>query len=301
MIIADYYISEKLKDTHNAPGEIEVWNDIYNKNIDADIAIYGSSRAWVHISPKIIEDSLNLKAYNFGIDGHNFWLQYLRNKEYLKYNKAPKVIILSVDVFSFAKRKDLYELNQFKPYMLWNGDINKFTSSYDGFNFEDYYLPLIRYYGSMRGSGSVIKPSSNESLYRNKGYKGMERKWNNDLAKAKLEKKYFSINIDSDTVSLFNQFLLECKSNEITVILVYTPEYIDGQNFVKNREKIIKIYNDFSNKYDLLFLDYSDDNLCMQKEYFYNASHLNKKGSEIFTSKLAQDLKARTHNNVYKK
>ena len=33
-----------------------------------------------NIDPKILSDSLgNIKAYNFGIDGHNFWmLQYLR-------------------------------------------------------------------------------------------------------------------------------------------------------------------------------------------------------------------------------
>ena len=301
MFIADYYISEKAKNNHEDPGEIEVWNDIYNGEINAYVAIYGSSRAWVHINPNILEDSLNIKAYNFGMDGQNFWLQYLRNKEYLKYNKPPKVIIVSVDVFSLAKRKDLYGLNQFLPYMLWNNDIKNYTSSYNGFSLEDYYLPLIRYYGSTRGSASVIKPSSNEGLYRNKGYKGMERQWNNDLAKAKLEKKHYSIKIDSNTISLFNKFLSECKLNDITVILVYTPEYIDGQNFVKNREEIIKIYNDYSNKYDLLFLDYSDDYLCAQKEYFYNASHLNKKGSEIFTRKLAHDLKTRTHNNVYKK
>jgi len=296
MFIADYYISIKAKNNHRAPGEIEVWNDIYNGEINADIAIYGSSRAWVHISPTIIEDSLNTKAYNFGIDGHNFWLQYLRNKEYLKHNKPPEIIIISVDVFSLTKRKDLYELNQFLPYMLWNNDIKNFTSTYNGFSFEDYYLPLMRYYGSTRGSASVIKPYSNEGLYRNKGYKGIERQWNNDLAKAKLNKKNYSINIDSNTVSLFNKFLFECKLNDINVILVYTPEYIDGQNFVKNREQIIKIFEDISNKYNLLFLDYSDDSLCTQKEYFYNASHLNKKGSEIFTRKLVHDLKELMHN-----
>lgn len=299
MFIADYYISKKIKTSHENPGEIEVWNDIYNGEINANIAIYGSSRAWVHINPTILEDSLNTKAYNFGMDGQNFWLQYLRNIEYLKYNKPPKVIILSVDVFSLAKGKNLYQLNQFLPYMLWNNNIKRFTSSYNGFSFEDYYLPLIRYYGSLRGSNSVIKSFSNDSLYRNKGYRGMEKKWNNDFKKAKLNKKHISINIDLNTISLFNQFLLECKTNKITVILTYTPEYIEGQNYVKNRKEIIKIYNNFSNKYNLLFLDYSDDNLCLQKKYFYNALHLNKKGSEIFTSKLAHDLKSYTQKKSF--
>ena len=150
MFIADYFISNNHKKNHKYPGEIEVWNDIYAGNINSEIAIYGSSRAWVHIDPSILEDSLNLKAYNFGIDGHNFWLQYLRHKEYLKYNNAPKIILLSVDVFSLQKRKDLYELNQFLPFMLWNKNIIKFTSSYNGFTYKDYYFPLLRYKGKIR-------------------------------------------------------------------------------------------------------------------------------------------------------
>lgn len=293
MYIADYYLSEYLKDSYGEPGEIEVWNDIYKGDINADIAIYGSSRAWVHINPSILEDSLNVKAYNFGMNGHNFWLQYLRSKEYIKYNKPPKVIIVSVDIFSLEKREDLYESNQFLPFMLWNDDIIKFTSSYKGFGFEDYYLPLLRYYGKVRGSNSIIKLNSDKTPYRHKGYKGIDRQWNDDFNKAKLEMKQYSIKIDQNSVSLFNQFLLECKLNEIKVVLVYTPEYIDGQNFVENRKEIIDIYNDFSDKYNLLFLDYSNDDLCKHKELFYNASHLNKNGSDIFTRKLANDLKTK--------
>lgn len=300
MYIADYCISYNLKNNSEYPGEIEVWNDIYNEDINSDIAVYGSSRAWTHINSNILEDSLNIKAYNFGMDGHNFWLQYLRHIEYLKHNKPPKVIILSVDIYSLAKRKNLYELNQFLPYMLWNNNIVEFTSSYNGFSFVDYYFPLFRYYGKMRGTKSVITlypNKNNKNLYRYKGYKGIEKKWNNDLAKAKLKMDQYSVNIDSSTVNLFDQFLLECQSNKITVVLVYTPEHVDGQVFVENREEVINIFNDFSNKYNLLFLDYSNDELCKQKNFFYNTSHLNKKGSEIFTRKLSNDLS----NSIYKK
>jgi hypothetical protein len=40
----------------------------------------------------------------------------------------------------------------------------------------------------------------------------------------------------------------------------------------------------------LLFLDYSSDTICNNKKLFYNSQHLNSKGSEIFTKKLAKDL-----------
>lgn len=302
MFIADFYITDNLKNSHTSPGEIEVWNDIYSGNIDSDIAIYGSSRAFVHISPSILEDSLNMNAYNFGMDGHHIKLQYLRHKEYLKYNRPPKLIIMALDAFSLSKRKDLYGLNQFLPYMLWNENIIEYTSSHDGFNFEDYYFPLFRYYGRMRGQNSVSEISSNISskkTYRQRGYKGRDKKWNDDLAKAKLKMTQYSIDIYSSSINLFEQFLLECKSNNTAVILVYTPEHIEGQRFVKNRKEIFKMYHDFSKKYDLAFLDYSNDDICHEKDFFYNASHLNKKGSELFTRKLSYDLKVLMHDKAF--
>ncbi len=49
--------------------------------------------------PKIVSDCLNVKVYNFGFDGHNFGLQYLRPLGFGKYNKKPKTIIMAVDMF----------------------------------------------------------------------------------------------------------------------------------------------------------------------------------------------------------
>jgi hypothetical protein len=289
-IIIDIIISSNLRHTNINAGENEVWSDIYNGNIDADIAIYGSSRAWVHINPSIINDSLKLKAYNFGIDGHTFWLQYLRQKEYLKHNKKPKQIILSVDEFSLMKRKDLYNLNQFLPFMLFNENIRKYTSEYKGFKTADYYIPLARYSGKIINSIKSILNNEGEK-YRMNGFRGMNRKWNNDLKNAKSEKTGVHIKVDEKTVALFEEFILECKKEKINITLVYTPEYKEGQTFVKNRKEIINLFSDFSNKYNLNFIDYSNDELCFEKKYFYNSLHLNKEGADLFTRKLCHDLK----------
>ncbi len=251
-----------------------------------------------HIDPSIIKDSLNLVAYNFGMSGHNFWLQYLRHEEFLKYNKQPKFIILSVDIFSLQKRKDLFESNQFLPFMLWNENMIKYTSSYLGFTKADYYFPLVRYSGNIRKLQNVLKLNKMDSIrYRHNGYNGVERDWNKDLSKAKLKISQYRVSIDSSSVNLFNQFLLETKEKNIKVVLVYTPEYVDGQKFVKNRNEIINIYKDFSKKYNLLFFDYSNDDISAQKELFYNSLHLNKKGAEIFTRKLCLGLKEKMHIN----
>jgi hypothetical protein len=293
-----------LSQSSNYPGEFEVWNDIYNSNANCDIAIYGSSRAWVHIDPKILSDSLELDVYNFGIDGHNFWLQYLRHLKFIKHNKKPKTIILAVDIISLQKRKDLYQLDQFLPYMLWDFDIQEYTSSYVGYNNFDYYVPLIRYSGKSNSLKQIIKniAKTQQSIrLRKNGFLGMDREWNTDLENAKKNQKSYEIRTDAKSVVLFEKFIKECKSNNIELILVYTPEYIEGQKFVANRDDIIQIFRDMSTKYSIQFYDYSNDSLTLDKKYFFNASHLNKTGANIFSKTLASDLKARTHNSVYKK
>ena len=50
-------------------------------------------------------------------------------------------------------------------------------------------------------------------------------------------------------------------------------------------------YQSFADKYDFPVLNYTYDSLSYDTDYFYNATHLNKKGAEIFTSQLAMDLR----------
>jgi len=102
--------------------------------------------------------------------------------------------------------------------------------------------------------------------------------------------KQYEAKLDPKLVDLFDTFLVECKEKEIEVILVYTPEYLEGQSFVKNRTEIITLFENFSEIHKVPFLDYSGNEICTKKEYFYNASHLNKTGAELFTNILINDL-----------
>lgn len=295
----DVFISTNLKKANGrAFGEYPVWNDIFDGKINSDVVIYGSSRAWVHINPNMMSNRLHVSAYNLGINGHNFWLQYLRHKELLKYNKKPKLIILSLDYLTLEKQKDLYNSDQFLPYMLWNKDIKEATDGYNGFGFLDYQIPLIRYYGQLKSINTAISifiGRAKNPLRRIKGYKGAEKKWNGDFDRAKLTMKNYEIKCDSVNIALFQNFLNECKSNDIKLVFVYTPEYIEGQRFIKNRDQLMGIYKKFSKQYQIPFYDYSNDSISFQKKYFYNAGHMNKTGSELLTNKLIDSL---ISNNV---
>lgn len=293
-IPTDYAISFLLAQSNSYPGEFEVQRDIYNSNANCEIAIYGSSRAWVHIDPQIISDSLGMNAYNFGIDGHNFWLQYLRHLEFIKHNKKPRIILLSVDIYSLQKRQDLYELNQFLPYMLWNKNVIDFTSSYLGFVTYEYYIPLLRFMGKKKLLNRTISEvlfNKKYLPYRKNGFKAIDEEWNKDFDNAISSATNYRCVLNDSSVSLFEKFIVECKNNKIELILVYTPEYYEIQRFVTNRSEVVGIFNEFCKKYNLLYLDYSSDTMCLDKKYFYNANHLNKTGSNLFSQKLAHDLR----------
>ena len=220
-------------------------------------------------------------------------LQYFRFSEYLKYNKKPETVILSVDVFTLNKRNDLYNYSQFLPYMLWNKDAYKYTKSYQGFNSIDYFIPLIRYIGEMNSikySFEAMLGYNKKEKLRNNGFAGMNKNWNQDFDKAKSKLKDLKINVHEESINLLKSFIDECKNNGIELILVYTPEYIEGQKFVSNRSEIISIFENISHNYNLPFYNYSNDSICYNKIFFYNTLHMNLKGAELFSQRLALKL-----------
>jgi len=296
MITGDMVISHYLKKSKTfAYREYTTWNDLWEGNINSDIIINGSSRAWVHIDPAILQKELNQSAYNLGMDGYNFHAQYFRYEELLKYNTQPKVIIQSVEAFTLEKRTDLYNKDQFLPYMLFNSLLEAFTNNYKGFTFADFRIPLVRYFGNRRAIGQaailLINPNFRINQGRKRGFEGKDRTWNDDLKAAKETMGSYEVTIDTGSLKLFKQYLTACTKNNMQVILVYTPEYFEGQKFIKNREEIIKLFTAISKEYNIPFLDYSNDSLSYNKSYFYNTTHLNKTGAQLFSNKLAKDMK----------
>lgn len=289
MYPVDLLLSNLLRRSSGFLGEMEVWNDIYWSNINCEIAVYGSSRAYVNFNPNILRDSLAHSVYNFGIEGLNFRIQYFRHLEYLKNNSPPKIIIHSVDIFNLFANDELYNQDQFLPYMLWNWDLYHSIRSLKGFNFYDHTIPIVRYNGKI----PLIQKSISEfkNSYRNSGYKSHDWKWNEDFDQAVETLGNYSFDVDPELKRLFLNFLLECKAKEIEVVMVYAPIHIYGQQFIHGFEANVEFYREIARKNQLIFLDYTKDSLCYNRSYFYNSTHLNSIGADLFSKKMAHDLK----------
>lgn len=272
--------------------DVSVWNEISKGGIDADIVIIGSSRAATHIDPAIITGLSGKSCYNLGMMGHNFFIENARYQYYLEHNRAPQLIILSLDYESLQRRPDLFNHTQFLPY-LDDSIIAGATQQYEGLSKFDYKLPLLKYVGEQTLVFSLfknyLKPGLNQPDRKN-GFFARDYKWNEEVDKTLDTLKPYPVCPDSLSIASFKAFLEQCSQQQIKVVFVHTPTHPLGQQKVINRKEIIDLYQNYVQQHQIPFLDYADDTMRNNKLYFMNSTHLNKYGAEVFSKKLFQDL-----------
>jgi hypothetical protein len=270
-----------------------------NGQVDADIIIHGSSRAAVQFDPRIFEKELGLKTYNLGIDAFGFHMQYCRHRLLLENNKKPSTIIQVLDYSVFDKAEQLYYPEQFYPY-LENNTVWNSVASYKGINQFEKVVPFFRYVGhrrSLQHAAKIFLQPHRNKPDRFNGFQPQYLSWNDDFetAKTKLGNQYYEP-VDSAIVKLFTNYIEECKRENIRLVFIYPPEYIEGQTLVQNRKEILSLFKSIAARYNIPYYDYSSHPISYDKTYFYNSQHLNVNGSILFTEIVVRELKSSIEN-----
>lgn len=140
------------------------------------------------------------------------------------------------------------------------------------------YIPYYRYIG-------INLHDWDAGLY--KGYCGQNKAWDGSMFS---QMDTVQVSSDSSMLRLFDDFLTEQAHLGTRVILVYSPIYHGVIDKCPDIDKMYAMYNSLAIKHHLSILNYIEMPLCYDTAYFYNATHLNRQGAEIFTTHLAQDL-----------
>lgn len=288
----DYIISSGLKRTDIR--KYAVWNDIYTGKASADVIVLGSSRAWCGYNTYLLDSLLNCNSYNLGIDGHGIDYQIIRYKTYLKYNKKPDLLILNVDFgstlcISSDKR---YEREQFFPYVL-DGTLISEIAKDKKITFFDRYLPLYRYIGYHQEIINGIKAFWGDKNYEDggmhKGYRGNNYAWSPGLLSTQGITDVAK-DIDDTKVTLLRDFLCRLKDEGTDVIMVKAPFFRPLFDKISGVSVSDSIFLDLAQTYNILLFDYYYSDCGKDSANFYNPSHLNAVGSEIFTKQLCGDI-----------
>ena len=278
LYLADTIITRGLQKSR--AGYLAVWNDIYGSRINADVLICGSSRAGRMISPAILDSNLHTHAYNLGMDGWEFTMQYA---------------LQCIDLKLFTERTNLFLHKQFLPYLYDTAIIN-ITNRFTGrFSLAERYVPMFKYNNEpemvIEGWRSFFGHGETQRVY--KGYMPYASNWDGSFFNRVKDPQPTQADLAAirHTTAEFETFIDYCKANDIQLIFVYPPTFHEPHFAELVATNIIAPIQTYAEKNHLIFLNYSNDPMCYDWSYFYNISHFNKTGAELFSRQLAKDLK----------
>tara|TARA_R110002020_G_scaffold82873_2_gene205406 strand:- start:239 stop:1165 length:927 start_codon:yes stop_codon:yes gene_type:complete len=279
----DYLIQEGLKTSNYR--EVSKWNEVITGGIEADILIVGSSRALVHYDCELIEEITGKKCYNLGFDGTLFKHQQLMLDLYLKNNKAPETLVWNVDYHSFGNSREFYGFEQLMPYQN-QLEVKLLLKANEVTDPMLYQIPLVRY--SFNPKMKTIGILNYIGLYSErpaliKGYQKRDKVWDGKFDELKMANKNGILYEFND--ALFQEFseeLEELKQREMNIYLVVSPIYHEAKALVSNSDEVTCWLRNLSQMNDFIFLDYSNDSINYNKNFFYNGTHLNEEGVNFF-------------------
>lgn len=265
---------------------------LYNNQIEEDMLILGSSRAWNHFNVKEIENTTNIKSRVVGLSGADYNMQRALWEHVLNSENKSKYIVHVVGALEFSKRKDgVFKKYKFFPF-LENTFVSSNLSRLQEDLWKDKYIPLYKFHGSykyfLKGLISKVKTNSTNTYNKYKGFRGFEDVWDGN------------INVDSKVISEYDiamatSFIREeaqlSEDKGKILIIVYAPEYKQTNAIFIGKDVILenlkRIAEDFENVH---FLNYNNWYGNSNIELFHNATHLNSQGAKVFSQTFSKDF-----------
>lgn len=267
---------------HNPSDNSYIYN--INKYIyydqPADLAILGASRANHHYAIKLIEDSLNIVAYNWGGDGQSILLQYLA---LLKANENGKLKIVILDLGN-GQIGDWVKshISSLYPYYWENDTIKNLVDEVEGMNMSPFMISSFVQYNSKIND---IAKSHKRKMELDKGYSPIPytgKPFIRDKGQEVVSKNEKNKELNSTGIKYLKRMASMCQQKGIRFIVCISPILSSYEK--KQVTKTIKTCSDNG-------IECWDMKDVIKDPYlFKDDTHLNAKGAELFTEMLIRKL-----------
>lgn len=243
-----------------------------------DIVILGSSRAKNHYNPKILSDSLGMSCFNAGRSGH-FLMYQSAQLQVMLSRYTPKWVILDVVPYDFTGGNNYDRLSVLLPYKN-HKEIHRFLKMRSKFEMWKCMSDIYPYNSMFL---KLISNLKDRDTFNKNGfqplsgfYKGKKEMNDND-----------SIKTDTDKVEEFRRIIKACKNKGIKLTIVTSPFYANYKKQTSTTKLIGQICKEESIEYFNFLNDKDFDDINL----YHSVDHLNANGADIFTRKIAKQLK----------
>lgn len=279
LVAVDYAIGSTLDALARKAKGGDTARYIYiNDGTDEDILIFGSSRAYHHYDPRVIEAKTGLSAYNCGTDGNGCILFYTQLVNILSRYKPEMIVYDVMPLFDYinqgsntkylGRAKLFYGRSPEVDSVFWEIDPNSRCKMLSGmYRHNSSFLQVISDY---------IKPKRSSV----KGYQSLE----GEIDYFREPEKQTALDVDSVKLRYLERIVNLCERNGVPVMFVASPTYYDHADlFAPVRE--------LAAGHGIPFLSYyNDPRFERNNAMFVDATHLNSHGAEEFSLIIADDI-----------
>jgi hypothetical protein len=253
------------------------------KQSEADVVVFGSSRALYHYHSGILADSLKTSVYNAGRSNQTILYHLALLKASLK-RYTPKLIILDVNEDEFVKAQRKYEyLSALLPYCKYDNDIRKIYTQVN---------PNYTYW-----SWSHLLPYNSSAfaiLYRGLINKSRDKDISGYLkhnGKQKGDKKTVdncSRRPETDPIleASFQEFVSLCRDKNIPLVVTISPRYTSFKCERRDLSELKKA----AGQMNITIFDFSE--LLSDPDLFADPAHLNSRGAIEYTQTILKTLRS---------
>ena len=265
--------------------------ELLSDTLQADFLIMGNSRALCSYHPMLIEAITGLRTWNIGVSGQPFGISYLRYQLYRKHNNRPKILLLNIDNNELEMIDNGFGREEYYPYFE-NAVIQPYLPLY-GFSWADIHLPLYKYRGDYKLIGYGLM--ANIGIYpfvpcrHEQGYYNANTAFDGSALKQVLLSGNIKVSQEMAAIQLLDSFLTELRQDSVRVLFCYAPQYTPLYEHIEI-DSLMDIYQRIADQHGIAIMDYSNLPWCGDTCFFYNANHINRKGAELFSTQLAEDL-----------
>ena len=252
------------------------WHDLKNHN--SEILFIGGSSAMVEINPFEVSDKFGVKAEILSQDAQSIDLLWQKFQQYLAVNYPPKEIYILYNPITAGIGNNLLYLDHFKSYFFMDRyNIGKLKNK-DGYHIYYKYLPLLAV--GTQSLQFIFNFPTRNTYEKTRGYLPQHATWLGNW-------KYPPDNIDFNLKGLdyIDSFVSICHKKNITCYFIYPP--VSPASY-----RLLSKYKQFENRLYLLHANqrnYNSNTLYNDSTLFYNHTHLNEKGVQVFMKQLLND------------
>ncbi len=252
------------------------------ESTNADLLIFGASRANHHYYTELFEKRLNISCYNTGRDGNAIFYHYAILQGILK-RYSPKMAILDFSHGEFMKRQDSYDrISSLLPYYKKHPEIRSIVELRGPY--EKYKLASSIYpYNSLLFQIAVGNAGFNRSRQNrndDNGYVPLYKTWKGSVIVDSTFEKY---ELDTLKIKYYKSFIEDCLRSHVKLYVILSPCFIK----YKKRDASVLMGRQIASEYNIPFYDFTDDAFFLKSAKIYaDESHLNDSGAKIYTEKV---------------